>query len=151
MHVDIESHAKWNTAHRWLCRTSCNPCRTSPVPWPGKYGAFLGPDDAHFAIVAPNGRAVEVYDTDKTSGSGAAGPLFSVVLEGGALLPGLGTPVFPGPPTTNVSNLPRGKSGCGTGARRAGRFRWWRGVTSQSWGWRARKLRKEQEEGQGSE
>ncbi|GFR49123.1 hypothetical protein Agub_g10921, partial [Astrephomene gubernaculifera] len=75
----------------------------------GKSGCFLGPADERFCVMAAAGRLLEVYDTAAAAavvhaggGLAAPTPLLSVALEGSVLLPGLGAPVFPGPPMTNA-------------------------------------------------
>ncbi|GLI65745.1 hypothetical protein VaNZ11_009346 [Volvox africanus] len=69
----------------------------------GKSGCFLGPNDTHFCVMSSNGKLLEIFDTAATSGATAGGtPLLTLTLEGASLLPGLGSPLFPGPPMTNA-------------------------------------------------
>ncbi|KAG2431967.1 hypothetical protein HYH02_013183 [Chlamydomonas schloesseri] len=76
-----------------------------PQSWvrAGKYGCFVGPSDEHFAVVSANGRLLELFDSAAPLGQLAAGrPLLSCVMDGGVLLPGLGAPLFAGPPMFNA-------------------------------------------------
>ncbi|GAX73289.1 hypothetical protein CEUSTIGMA_g743.t1 [Chlamydomonas eustigma] len=69
---------------------------------PGKYGAFVGPEDEHFVIVESTGQVAGVFETATTLTSKGT-PLYTLGLDkGGVVLSGsaassVALPLFPGP------------------------------------------------------
>ena len=87
----------WLCAH-WLCSADTLYFRTA-----GKYGAFLGPDDSHFAVVEPTGHVAAVFLTAATT-SATSVPLFTINMDGCSMAGGaVSYPLFMGPPCSVVS------------------------------------------------